>query len=81
MDIFVATAKMLTMRDMCLWAGEADMQVAPTVLYLHLALDALGDGQAIDWPELEGRVAALAAVEGRVWHRSKAAQVWAPVPV
>ena len=72
--------QMLTMRDMRLWTGEADVQVAPSVLYLLLALDALGDGQALDWPELEGRVAALAAVEGRVWHRGKPAQVWTLVP-
>ena len=72
--------KMLTMRDMRLWTGEADVQVTPRVLYLLFALDALGDGQALDWPELEGRVAALAAVEGRVWHRGKLAQVWTLVP-
>ena len=80
MDIPMVTAKMLAMGDMCLWAGEADMQVSPIVLDLFLALGALGDGQALDWPELEGRVAALAAVEGRVWHRGKPAQVWTLVP-
>ena len=81
MDVSMLTAKMVTRRDMCFWTCEADVQVAPSVLYLHLALETLGDGQTLDWPELEGRVAALAAVEGRVWHRGMAAQVWAPVPV
>ena len=80
MNVSVVAAKMLTMWDMRLWTGEADVQVAPSVLYLLLALGALGDGQALDWPELEGRVAALAAVEGGVWHRCNAAQVWALVP-
>ena len=64
MEVSMLITKMLTMRDMRLWTGEADVQVAPSVVYLLLALDALGDGQALDWPELEGRVAALAAVEG-----------------
>ena len=74
------TAKMLAMGDMCLWAGEADMQVSPIVLDLHLALGALGHSQALNRPELERCIAALAAVEGGVWHRCNAAQVWTLVP-
>ena len=63
----VVTAKMLTMRDMRLWTGEADMQVPPFAHYLLLTLGTLGYGQAINRQEFEACIAALATVEGRVW--------------
>ena len=66
MDVSVVTAKMLTMRDMCFWTGEADVQVPPIVHYLLLTLGTLRDGQTICRPELEACIAALATVEGRV---------------
>ena len=75
------TAKMKTIGDMFLWTGEADMQVSPVVLNHCLALCTLGDGQAPDGPELERLAAGLAGVEGRVWHGSEVAKVWALVPV
>ena len=75
------TAKMKTIGYMFLWAGEADVQVSPIVLNLCLALCTLGDGQAPDRPELERLVAGLAGVEGRGWHGSEVAKVWALVPV
>ena len=81
MDISMLTTKMLSKGDMSLRTGEADVQVPPVVLYLHLTLGTLGHLQAIGWPELEWSVAAFAAVQNRVWHRSKAAKVWALVPV
>ena len=81
MDVSVVTAKMLTMRDMRSWTGEADMQVPPIVHYLLLTLGALGHGQAICRPEFEACTAALATVEGRVLHRGQPLKVWTFVPV
>ena len=75
------TTKMLTMGDMCLWTGEADVQVSPVVFNHCLALCTLGDGQAPDRPELEWLAAGLAGVEGRGWHGSEVAKVWALVPM
>ena len=72
---------MKTIGDMFLWTGEADVQVSPVVLNLCLALSTPGHGQAPDRPELEWLVAGLAGVEGRVWHGSEVAKVWALVPV
>ena len=66
---------------MRLWTGEADMQVSPVVLNLCLALCTPGHGQAPDRPELERLAASVAGVEGRVWHGSEVAKVWALVPV
>ena len=82
MDVSMFTTKMLTMGDMRLWTGEADMQVSPVVHNLLLALHALGLGQTIGRPEFEGLiVAAFATVEGGVRHLSEAAKVWTLVPV
>ena len=81
MDVSVVTAKMLTMRDMRLWTGEVDAEVPPIVHYLLLTLGALRDGQTICRPEFEACIAALATVEGRVWHRGQPLKVWALVLV